>query len=102
MLLTNRGGIRFRKGGDLDQSIKLVQVLAALWNFILAQENPDDDDEDYQDGAPILGQDIVVDDEIPPQPAHVMPTNAHICNIYYRTSYEIKSPPRNTLGFEIL
>ena len=79
--MTHRGGIRFRKGGDLDQSIKLVQVLAALWNFILAQENPDDEDEDYQDGAPILGGDI---DQIPPQPAHLMPTNARICNRYYR------------------
>ena len=84
MLLTNRGGIRFRKGGDLDQSIKLVQVLAALWNFILAQENPDDDDEDYQDGAPILGQDIVTDDQIPQQPAGLVATNTQICNNYYR------------------
>ena len=80
--MTHRGGIRFRKGGDLDQSIKLVQVLAALWNFILAQENPDDEDEDYQDGAP--RQDTVTDDQIPPPPAHLLPTHAHICNRYYR------------------
>ena len=46
--MRHRGGIRLRKGGDLDQAIKLIQVLAALWNFILAQKNPDDeDDEDY-------------------------------------------------------
>ena len=78
-----RGGIRFRKGGDLDQSIKLVQVLAALWNFILDQENPEDfDSDDYQD--PPFGQDIVADDQIPPQPAHLLPTNAQICNRYYR------------------
>ena len=80
-----RGGIRFRKGGDLDQSIKLVQVLAALWNFILAQENPEDYDcDDYYQYPPILGQDIVADDQIPAQPAHLLPTNAQICNNYYR------------------
>ena len=37
-------GIRFSKWGNLAQAVKLVQVLAEIWNFILAQNNSDDND----------------------------------------------------------
>ena len=41
----------------MDQAIKLVQILAAIWNFILAKKNPNDDqdDDDFEE-QPVLGK----------------------------------------------
>ena len=71
----------------MDQAIKLIQVLAALWNFILSKENKDDEDEDDNNDdkiAPVLGGDIVLDDDAPPAPAGILPTHQNICNLYYQ------------------
>ena len=78
ILLT--GGIRFRKGGNLGQSVKLVQVLAALWNFILFVDNPNDMDDDENEVGPLLGE----DEDIIPAPVHpgLQPTNIQILRLY--------------------
>ena len=78
------GGIRFCKGGDLAQAVKLVQILAALWNFILAQNNSNDEDDDIDEcpqESPIPDGDVETD----PQPKPTLqPSNIQILNRYFR------------------
>ena len=73
--------MRFYKGGNLDQAVKLVQVLAAIWNFILAQNNSNDDDDDINE----CPSETVIPDQDAPQPQpNLQPTNRRILNMYFR------------------
>ena len=77
------GGIRFRKNGNLDQAVKVVQICFAIWNFILKQKNPNDEDDDMDECpvfAPLPG-DVLVP---APQDEDLQPTNRRILNLYYR------------------
>ena len=78
------GGIRFCKGGDLRQAVKLVQLLAAIWNFILAQNNSNDEDDDM-DECPEESKAPDGDEETAPQPKPTLqPSNIAILNRYFR------------------
>ena len=64
----------------MGQSVKLVQVLAALWNFIRFVNNPNDIDDDENEVGPLLGE----DQDIIPAPVHpdLEPTNVKILRLY--------------------